>query len=150
MTAYAFIVPGEPVAKGRARSTRSGRHYTPARTVSFEGRVREAAQLARVKPIDGPVELTVIAVWAWPKSKHRKRSPRRPEYLDTGPDADNVAKACADALNGVAFVDDRQVARLVVEKRRPEQGDPPAVHIEIRELARDVEVEESRRLGMPL
>jgi Holliday junction resolvase RusA-like endonuclease len=31
-------------------------------------------------------------------------------------DVDNCAKAALDALNGVAFEDDSQVAKLVVEK----------------------------------
>jgi Holliday junction resolvase RusA-like endonuclease len=32
------------------------------------------------------------------------------------PDLDNVAKAILDACNGIAYVDDKQVARLTVSK----------------------------------
>jgi Holliday junction resolvase RusA-like endonuclease len=37
-------------------------------------------------------------------------------------DVDNVAKAVLDALNGVAWVDDTQVRRLVVEKSYGTEG----------------------------
>ena len=33
------------------------------------------------------------------------------------PDLDNVAKGVLDALNGVAYVDDTQVVRLLVQKQ---------------------------------
>ncbi len=43
-------------------------------------------------------------------------------------DADNVAKACLDALSGVVWRDDSQVQRLLVEKIAAE---PPRILIEI-------------------
>ncbi|MEQ8708680.1 MAG: RusA family crossover junction endodeoxyribonuclease [Rhodospirillales bacterium] len=41
-------------------------------------------------------------------------------------DADNVAKACLDALNGVVWRDDRQVVQLLIEKTF---GETPAITI---------------------
>jgi len=44
-----FTIPGEPVAKGRARScVRNGHiaHYTPEKTALYENLVRLAAQQA--------------------------------------------------------------------------------------------------------
>ena len=35
----------------------------------------------------------------------------------TKPDVDNIAKLVLDALNGVAFVDDKQIIELSVKKR---------------------------------
>lgn len=41
-------------------------------------------------------------------------------------DADNVAKACLDALNGIVWRDDRQVVQLLIEKTF---GETPAITI---------------------
>ena len=40
-----------------------------------------------------------------------------------GPDVDNLAKFVLDALNGIVFHDDRQVAKLVIGKYRDNQHD---------------------------
>ena len=45
------------------------------------------------------------------------------------PDVDNVAKFYLDALNGKAFVDDRQIVRLEATKR---YGEMDAVDIRIK------------------
>ncbi len=139
---YHFKVPGDPVAKGRPRATTIGGHarlYTPAKTVSFERRVREAAEAAGVAVLDGPVHLTVLAVWAWPKSKHRKRKPRGWEYRSGGPDLDNIAKAVADALNSVAYFDDRQIAKLSCGKYRAAQGLASYTYVSIIQIPEEVE-----------
>jgi Holliday junction resolvase RusA-like endonuclease len=116
-----FKIPGDPIPKGRPRTQRPGaiarRPYTPRRTVDFEARVKDCAAAFQIQKIVGPVELLIIARWAWPQSYRRKRTKLREAFKSTGADADNVAKAIQDALNGIAFEDDRQVARLVVEKR---------------------------------
>ena len=44
------------------------------------------------------------------------------------PDCDNIAKSVLDALNGVAFADDSQVASLVVVKKRALK---PSVYVRI-------------------
>ena len=46
-------------------------------------------------------------------------------------DVDNLAKAVMDAINGVAYKDDRQVVELNVKKR---YGEKDAVHIKIKEV----------------
>ena len=61
----------------------------------------------------------MTAYYSIPKSDSRKKrdlkinGALRPMKK---PDADNVLKCICDALNGVAFVDDAQVVRAVVEK----------------------------------
>lgn len=134
---FRFTVPGDPVPWGRAGvDTRGGkaRHYTPTKTLNFELAVRVAAQNAGVLPIEGPVKLTILTEWAWPKSKERKTKPRNWEWRGSGPDADNVAKAVMDALNGIAYKDDRQVAKLIVTKTRPVQGMPSQTLVYIEPL----------------
>lgn len=57
---------------------------------------------------------TVPAKWTVEKKKLARRNEIAPE---SKPDCDNIAKAILDALNGIAYKDDSQVAELVVKKR---------------------------------
>ena len=47
------------------------------------------------------------------------------------PDADNIAKSVLDALNGLAYADDKQVVTLEVDKH---YGEEPCVHVKLIEL----------------
>lgn len=47
------------------------------------------------------------------------------------PDADNIAKSVLDALNGLAYADDKQIVTLVVDKH---YGEEPCVHVKLIEL----------------
>lgn len=116
-----FVVPGQPQGKGRARSTRSGRHYTPAKTVAYERLIAECAAevMGEREAITGPAELHVIAVFGVPGSwskKRREAALQWQTYPTVKPDADNVAKSVCDALNGLAWLDDSQVVDCRVKK----------------------------------
>lgn len=123
---FTFVVPGIPVAKGRPRFARIGgfvRTYTPKETARFEDRVRICAREAGVEIVnEGPIELTVIAYWPMSGSP-LKRGSRPERWKFTKPDWDNIGKM-TDALNGIAWRDDGQVARATVEKRHCAQDDP--------------------------
>ena len=73
-------------------------------------------------PLTGPIEMTVTAYLPRPKSVTRAL----PWKQGTG-DLDNYSKTEQDALNGVAYVDDSRICRLVSEKRYG----TPALEIEI-------------------
>lgn len=68
----------------------------------------------------GALKVTIYAVftipagWTVGKKKMARQNKIAPEK---NPDCDNIAKAILDALNGVAYKDDSQVAELVVKKR---------------------------------
>lgn len=113
--ALTFNVPGEPVPQPRPRvSTRGGfaRAYVPKShpVHVYRRAVQLSAVAAGAKPHGDPVEVVIDAVFLRPKS-HKKGSTTQPRQ-----DVDNVAKAVLDALTGVAWDDDRQVRRLVIEK----------------------------------
>lgn len=116
---WSFSVIGRPVAKGRPRfDRRSGRTYTPKKTREYEEMVGTIAAFRRPArwPLDSEycVELGVYLPDA------RKR------------DIDNIAKCVLDALNGIAWRDDRQVANLHVT--REIDRDNPRVEIRIEVL----------------
>lgn len=98
--------------KQRPRLSRT-HTYTPKATLDAERYIRET-YLAQNKPcsdFDGGVQVIIVVRRHKPKSVP-KRFIGAPD-LKT-PDADNVAKLFCDALNGVAYKDDRQITSLLV------------------------------------
>lgn len=117
-----FTIPGEPVAKGRARSfVRNGHvaHFTPEKTARYENLVKLTAQqaMAGAAPRDGALRLTVGAIFTIPASWSKKRQTEALNGPVTKrPDLDNVVKAIKDGCNGVLWLDDCQVACLIATK----------------------------------
>ena len=128
ITNIAFTVPGEPQGKGRARATRTGRMYTPAKTAAYESLVRMAAAQAMgpARPFPGPLALQIEAVHTVPASWSKKRATAAlcGSVHPTGrPDVDNIAKAIADGGNGVVWADDKQIVMLTITKAYGERGE---------------------------
>lgn len=128
-------VPGDPVGKGRPRLGRGGRVYTPDATRRAEHAVA-AAWWSPVIPIEIPVEVWVTAYYARPKDHFLKdgslsaAGKRLPVPMKT-PDLDNVVKLVLDALNGVAYRDDKQVQRFMADRYwATEEG--PGVLVRVR------------------
>src|SRR5882757_10449115 len=109
MSSWPIVIryEGKPQGKGRPRFGK-GNTYTPIKTKKYEDDLRWIAKSAvgRLKPLEGPVGIEIVAHF-----KSKKRG-----YHTIKPDADNIAKGCCDALNGIAYLDDSQVANLVVDK----------------------------------
>lgn len=128
MEAITFEVPGDPVPQPRPRITTRGRHghaYTPAAHPihAYRAAIAEAAREAGAKPTDAaPITLIVDLVFARPKSHYRKSGVREDAPKLPRADCSNVLKGLEDALNGVAWVDDTQVGRVVVEKTWGSEG----------------------------
>ena len=127
-----FTVKGEPQGKGRPRFTRIGKPYTPENTASYEEKVRLAywEQCGMEMAAAGiPLTLEVTAVFGVPErfSKAVRQKMLAWEIRPTKrPDADNIAKIIADALNGVAWHDDAQVVSMAVSKV---YGETPEVRV---------------------
>ena len=115
-----FTIPGEPVGKARPRVAQ-GHAYTPQKTRDYEERVRWCwkAIAKGAPPLEGPVSVTIDALHRVPKSASKAllQSIYAGQVVPMKkPDPDNVAKIILDALNGLAYLDDKQVIRLSVNK----------------------------------
>jgi Holliday junction resolvase RusA-like endonuclease len=129
---YTFVVPGPPTGKGRPKFNRkSGVAVTPARTRIAENRVLLAWQDANHPRYDlGPVSLHVEAVLERPRGHYRTNgllntAGERSGWPTKVPDADNLLKLVADALNKQAYRDDSQIVHATVIKRwaNPDEGE---------------------------
>jgi len=125
--AITFSVPGDPVPQPRPRVSTAGgfaRAYVPKGHAihAYRQAVAVAARSAGARVHEDPVSVVIDFVFSRPKSHMRKsglaaKAPRLPR-----PDIDNLEKAVLDALNGVAWKDDTQVARVVKEKTYGTKG----------------------------
>lgn len=110
-----IVIPGPPHGKGRPRfSGKTRTTYTPVRTRAYEdmvGRLAAVGMRGR-EYFSGPLQLDVRAHFAMPK--HWNES-KRAEAINgllrpTGrPDIDNIIKAIADGLQGIAYLDDAAI-----------------------------------------
>jgi len=122
-----FTVPGQPVAKGRARISTYGGHvrsYTPEKTRRYENQVSAyaAEAMRNMPPLGGPVEVVVDAHMLVPKSwplKKRLAAIAGQIKPTTKPDLDNIVKAL-DGINGIVIVDDSQIVKLTATKQYAE------------------------------
>lgn len=121
-----LTIYGAPMGKARARTVRkaNGRvhSYTPSKTVAYERKVAKAfvSEVGKANPTNKPCAVSVIAWYKIPKSFSKKNIALAlaGELLPcVRPDVDNIAKLICDGLNGLAWVDDKQVIKLTVEKR---------------------------------
>jgi Holliday junction resolvase RusA-like endonuclease len=114
---YEFVIPGKVKGKQRARvfmNENSGKMTakTPEETVNYENWVKLCflKNYRKVLPITEAVSVDIVAYFVRPKT-NKNSSP-----ITVRTDVDNIAKAVLDALNGLAYIDDKQVCRLSVKK----------------------------------
>lgn len=122
-----FEVAGEPVPQPRPRvSTRGGfgRAYTPERhpVHAYRRAIAFEAAKAGATPSTSSVSVVIDAVFVRPKSHTTKKGVKASAPELPRCDVDNVAKAVLDSLTGVAWHDDTQVRRLVIEKSYGEEA----------------------------
>jgi Holliday junction resolvase RusA-like endonuclease len=120
----AFSINVEPRGKGRPRlSTRGGfaRAYTDPKTRAYEAAIRTVAVVAMAgrEPLRRPLSVVLRFRLSVPPSTSKRLRAAilsgDETYLGRI-DVDNAAKAVLDALNGVCWVDDRQIVGLVSMK----------------------------------
>lgn len=143
-----IMIPGEPVAQGRGRAFGYRRHdgtigarvFDPEKSRNWKAAAGDSAGQAMQgagfsNPLAGNLRVEITARFTCPRSQWRKREPLQERPHGKRPDAENVAKAVLDAMTGTVYLDDSQVAELVVIKRIAAQGAAPGVEVVVREIA---------------
>lgn len=122
-------MPYSPTAKPGQNPT------AEERAAELRGAIRNAFNLTGEVGFGvGPVEVAIDLFNPRPKS--RKGTDREWDVRHNG-DVDNFAKTVCDALNELAYDDDRQVCRLVVNKVICAAGEEPTVRVTLSELSPD-------------
>jgi Holliday junction resolvase RusA-like endonuclease len=140
-----FFVPGQPVAKGRARSriVRAGdgrefvSHYTPSQTRSYENLVALAAKDAMQAraPWSAPVLLEVFIAMEVPASWSQKKRRGCIAGLiapTKKPDYSNIVKSVEDGCNAIVYADDCFIVDALVRKR---YAATPGVTVRVKKLS---------------
>ena len=96
--------------------------YDPKTAHPWRKLVADAASVMVDEPLEGSLKLTLVFKFPRPKSHYGtgKNSEllkaSAPTYHAQKPDIDNVVKSTLDAMNGVAYGDDKQVVELSATK----------------------------------
>ncbi len=116
-----IVVPGEPKPHPRPRACKRGDHarvYTPKPAQDRKYNIQKYGKDAYGDhpPHTGAVSMEMTFIMPRPKNRIWKTKPMPREKLTHGPDLDNLAKSVMDALNGVVYLDDRQIFSLITTK----------------------------------
>ena len=138
-----LVIPGNPIGWARTRlgRRRSGRPipFTPSKQRAFANRIRQAFRdkYPNFTLMTGPLEAEVLVFFPIPKSASKKRrydmrwGITLPERV---PDWDNCGKIFSDALNGLAYKDDRQICSGHVDKK---YDDRPRMEFKVRPVGEE-------------
>lgn len=110
---FSATLPVKALSKERPRSAKGGHFYTPPRTRDYERAVKDyAVAMAWGEPTDAFVSIAITIFNAVPKSwpKWRRQLALEHQVYPNKGDLDNKVKAIGDALNGVVYLDDSQIA----------------------------------------
>lgn len=147
MASIEFTVLGEPVGKGRPRASMVCGHavmYTPKKTYSYEQEVKQAFQAVAEKQkwvcTDKPLHVFIQANFPLLSTDYKKdgsftkngeRKIQGQIFPTKKPDCDNIIKVILDALNMLAYFDDKQVVACSIVKQYAKQ---PYVKVNIVEV----------------
>lgn len=119
-----FTIKGKVKAKQSVKFGRNGIKYTPKDMVEYANLVRMGFINAypnwhACNFENKPLKVEINVFMSVPKSYSKKKTEQalnneiRPTVK---PDCDNIAKNINDALNGIAYPDDKQIVSLTVNK----------------------------------
>lgn len=131
------IVEGKIRGKARPRVCK-GHAFTPKETVNYENKVKECYLKQDGRYLEGSIKAIIKAYYKIPKSYTKKRVQAIKEGLELPnkkPDIDNCIKVILDALNGIAYEDDKQVVQVIAVKKWTE--DIERVEFELKEIKRE-------------
>lgn len=121
-------MPGDPVPQGSHKVMRGRIFDDNPRVKGWKERVRGEAALHCDEMVLGPVVLSMVFSLERPKSHYRtgrfagELKQNAPILHAQPPDLDKLARAVCDALTGVVYLDDGQVASIVAVKMWVEDG----------------------------
>ncbi len=134
---YNFTIYEKAIGKERPRySAKTHRMYTPKRTSTFEEKVRHAflnKYNIETELSIRPFKAKITAYFKPAESLSKKKKEELIYKVDCTkkPDADNIAKAILDSLNGYAYKDDSQITALEVLKNYAEEN---KIEVELEEI----------------
>ena len=123
-------VYGKVKGKARPRVTKYG-VYTPKESKAYEREIAEEYRKTGAEPFTGEVAVFVTTYREMPKSRPKSVQSEPDVYK---PDADNIGKIVQDALNGIAYTDDKQVTLLRVRKMPRVRGIKERIRITVSEI----------------
>lgn len=135
MRKVTFTVPGVATAWARA-GRKGGLSFTPPKQRSAMVDIKILAQRAMAGGplLGGPVMMKVEATYPWPKSvTAKRRNDPNGHWKDTRPDLSNLVKLIEDALIGVVYGDDGQIAGSTSFKTYDEAAEIKVTVAELRE-----------------
>ncbi|MBS5952560.1 MAG: RusA family crossover junction endodeoxyribonuclease [Paraclostridium bifermentans] len=142
-----FTIDGEAKGKERPKfSTQNGRAFTPEQTKHYENWVKLLYRTTVKHYFEGNVKMSIVCYYGITKKDINaiaKNNIKTKEFKEARakldgvirptkkPDLDNVIKAIADSLNGIAYKDDAQIVEVVSKKFYSER---PRVEVTIEDL----------------
>ena len=140
-----FQVMTEPVAQPRQNyrvlKNKAGKlfcqSYVPSKhpVHNYKKLIAEAAQLYQgVMPTDKTYQAVLTFVINRPKQFMKKKSPDGRLYHNRTPDGDNLAKSTLDAMTGILYDDDSQIAVTTIRKMYAAKHELPSVTVHLQLL----------------
>ena len=115
-----FVIKGEIQTKQRPRATMRNGYatvYTPKDTINYENYVKSEYQRQCDEWLgDSPLNVSIDFHFKAPKDIEKLIELDYNILCVNHKDLDNLGKVILDALNGIAFVDDKQVIKLSLKK----------------------------------
>ena len=148
-----FEVP-EVRGQGRPRFSRFSGAYKDKKDIEYEKLIKECylEEAKDIKPSERPIIIEITAFFKIPKNSPKYVKEEIKEYEcyyvpQTKPDLDNIAKAVLDALNGVAYLDDKQVSQIICNKifNIKDESEYLRIFISDQELGTSEDIKDERR-----
>lgn len=149
-----LVIYGDPLGKQRPRvSMYNGvvRTYTPAKTTNYESLIRHEYTCkydSRAFDNETPIKATINIYFGLNKGDFGKKGLNKSgrekvnqKWATIKSDIDNVVKLVFDALNSVAYPDDKQIVELVATKQYT--LDTPRVEIKLESLRNEKVIDDS-------
>ena len=126
---YCFDI--NPIPAARPRVSRWSTYY-PKKYTQFKKEMLALTSELDVTPIENLVRVELVFNVKMPNSWSKKKKLEKINtYCDNNVDLDNYQKAILDSLNGVLYIDDRQIVEIFASKR---YSDKPFIELEIHEI----------------